>query len=232
MSSCFWDEKTEETFHYSSFPWIQGRLLRGAIKYLAALDKRPVDKQALLDAGVPIPHSSMGDSAAIQEFGPVMTEALALLNSWVREPTVVKDFVSKMFGGKGAWGTPSVLESKYPLSDILNTPFFIEKVAEEKSVCPPCLAKLGLGGLFLCMEISEDRLEVLPGGAKEIVDALDRLESYTDWEGWEDVDSDDDEDEAEPGETVKETKTKGSPGQQMRAVFAACSANPESSIVG
>ncbi|KAJ7839549.1 hypothetical protein B0H14DRAFT_3458609 [Mycena olivaceomarginata] len=208
MSSCFWDEKTEETFHYSSFPWIQGRLLRGAIKYLDALDEVTVlDKQTLLDAGVPL----AGDSADVQEFATAISEALALLNGWLREPSEVEDFVSKMFGGKGM-GIPAVQESQFPLSDILNTPFFIEKVAEENS-------------------ISEDRLEVSPGDAKDIVDVLDRLESYVDWDGWEDVGSEDEsEDEEDPGSAVKK-ETKETPGQQMRTVFAACAANPESSIL-
>ncbi|KAJ7857248.1 hypothetical protein B0H14DRAFT_2578399 [Mycena olivaceomarginata] len=227
MSSCFWDEKTEETFHYSSFPWIQGRLLRGAIKYLDALDEVAVlDKQTLLDAGVPL----AGDSADVQEFATAISEALALLNGWLREPSEVEDFVSKMFGGKGM-GIPAVQESQFPLSDILNTPFFIEKVAEENSVCPPCLGKLGLRGAFLCMKISEDRLEVSPGDAKDIVDVLDRLESYVDWDGWEDVGSEDESgDEEDPGSAVKK-ETKETPGQQMRIVFAACAANPESSIL-
>ncbi|KAK7046669.1 hypothetical protein R3P38DRAFT_3257992 [Favolaschia claudopus] len=219
MSSCFWDEKTEETFYYSSFPWIQGRILRGAIKYLATLDENPIlDIAALRAAGVPVP-----DSARVEDFQVAITEALALLNSWVREPGEVDDIVSQMFGRKSAWAAPSVSESQSPLSDILNTPFFIEKVAEMNSVCPQCLAKLGLEGVFLCMEISEDKLEVSPGGAKAIVDALDRLESYTDWGGWEEEDSEDEDEE--------EVEVKKTPGEQMRIVFAACAANPESSIV-
>ncbi|KAF8189856.1 hypothetical protein K438DRAFT_1832201 [Mycena galopus ATCC 62051] len=228
MTRSFSDEESGETFRYSSFPWIQGRLLRGAIKYLAAVDAAAVsDKPTLLEAGVPL-CDTISDSA---ELSTVVSEALVLLNSWLREPSESQK--KDMFRAKGPFGTPSVLESEFPLSDIQNTPFFIEKVAEADCVCPPCLERLGLGGLFLCMD-GEGGVEVSSGGAKEIVDVLDRLEPYIDWEGWEDVEEDDSEDESEEGEgdrngepAEKETKT---PGQQMRVVFAACAANPESSI--
>jgi hypothetical protein len=190
-----------------------------------------LDKQALLDAGVPLPDSSsMRDSASIEEeFRPFITEALTLLRSWIREPSEGERVFSKMFGGNGGWGAPraSVLESKYPMSEILNTPFFVEKVTAEKGVCPECLVKLGLAAVFACMEVSEDRLGISHEGAVGIVEFLDRMEPYTDWEGWDDGQTYGDEEE---GIQAEET-AKGTPGQQMRAVFAACAANPESSIV-
>jgi hypothetical protein len=113
------------------------------------------------------------------------------------------------------------------MSEILNTPFFVEKVTAEKGVCPECLVKLGLAAVFACMEVSEDRLGISHEGAVGIVEFLDRMEPYTDWEGWDDGQNYGDEEE---GIQAEET-AKGTPGQQMRAVFAACAANPESSIV-
>ncbi|KAJ7755343.1 hypothetical protein DFH07DRAFT_821967 [Mycena maculata] len=232
MSSCYWDEKSGLTFYYSSFPWIQGRYLRGAIKYLEALDGNlALGKQALHDAGVPLPDPTISDSSAIDEFRPVIADALALLKSWVREPSEGTDVFSNMFGGRGIGGTPSVLQSPYPMSDLLNTPFFIEKVVEEESVCPPCLLKLGLQGVFVCIEASEDRLDVSHEGAKIMVDMLDRVNPYTDWEGFEETAEDEeDEEEGEVGD-VKLKKAPGTPMQQLRAVFAACAANPESFLV-
>jgi hypothetical protein len=42
-----------------------------------------------------------------------------------------------MFWGKGVGkGVSPLHQSKFAMSEILNTPFFIEKVAEENSVCP------------------------------------------------------------------------------------------------
>ncbi|KAJ6590633.1 hypothetical protein DFH09DRAFT_1307172 [Mycena vulgaris] len=230
MSTSFWDEKTEVAIHYSSFPWIQGQVLRAAVDYVAALDGNPaLDEQALRDAGVPLPDPSV----AVAEFRAAISEALVLLRSWVREPVERENVWGKMFGAKGFVETTPMLESQYPMTEMLNLPFIACMVLEHP-VCPPCLARLGLDGVYIILEVSED-LSLSHEGAKVMVDMLDRLEPYADWSGWEHEDSDnegEDEDEEDGGASeVKEKKPEGTAGEQMRAVFAACAADPESSIV-
>ncbi|KAF7289955.1 hypothetical protein MIND_01370700 [Mycena indigotica] len=226
MSSSFWDDKSEETFYYSSFPRIQGRILRGTIKYLEALaDHDILDEQVLRAAGIPATATGHGE-----KIRPAIDEALHILRSWVREPSESEgSMFSRMFGGKARLGGKSVvIDSEYPISEMLNAPFYIEKVAELEG-CPDSFVQLGLMGVFVALEVSEDRLGVDHEGSKIIVDILDRLEPYTDWEGCGggDVGSDD-SDEEEGGNNPNPPRTTA---QQLRAVFAACAANPDSSIV-
>nr|GAT42783.1 predicted protein [Mycena chlorophos] len=248
MSGSLWDEKTETTFYYSSFTRIQGRMLRGTIAYLEDLEaNKQLTHDILVAAGVPLP-DFVPPSGFDAHFRPIIVDALQVLRSWRRQPTDTDgSMFSRMFGGSQRLeGRSVVQESQYPITEMLNAPFFIEKVSNMilrffrrvdlvkvsslDGVCPSELVQLGLVPAFVALEATEDRMGINNEGSKAMVDTLDRIERFTDWErcGGGDVEDSDDEDEAEE---EKEEKPQLTTAQALRAVFAACAGDPESSVV-
>ncbi|KAJ7728545.1 hypothetical protein B0H16DRAFT_1777689 [Mycena metata] len=173
-------------FRYSGFTDFKCILLRATIAFLTNLSKKQISKQVLLDEGVALAAEVEGvdEGIFITNYRARITEAIKLLQSWMRAPGVKGPSAQDLFGILPPRPPPEMLgmldRADFIAQMMGEIPILFDKV-EAHATPPHTLKELRIGGIHSFLKLADNNDSVGYEQAKEIAAVMRKAKPYCEW---------------------------------------------------